>query len=81
MAKGLSIFSIMSFLAVNGCGEKLPPVTTCLFDQPRSTFHCNTPEGFAFELMPIDPKSDKLVCLPFTDLGVVLSYCNNLHSK
>lgn len=68
------------FMLLASCGPKIPHVTTCLFDESRSIFHCNSPEGAPFDLQVSDPKSDKLVCLPFTDISIVLSYCNNLHS-
>ena len=66
------------FMLLSGCGPKIPHVETCLFDQPRQTFHCVSAEGAPFDLAPSDPKSDKLVCLPFSDISIVLNYCNNL---
>lgn len=78
---GYRLFLLLAFVGLSSCGPKIPKVTTCLFDQPRQIFHCNDPQGKPIELMAADPKADKLVCLPFTDIGIVLNYCNNLKSK
>lgn len=58
----------------------MPPITSCLFDQPRQKFHCVNPEGKSFDLIPSDQKSDKLVCIPFQDFSIVLNYCESLKS-
>lgn len=74
--KGICFF-IISFL-LTSCGQKIPPVTTCLYDQPRTILHCVDPQGTPFDLQVTDPKADKLVCLPFSDIGIVINYCNSL---
>lgn len=72
---------VFSFLLLASCGAKIPKVSTCLYDEPRAIFHCNDPKGVAFDLEASNPKADKLVCLPFTDIGIVLNYCNNIRGK
>lgn len=76
-------FLIFIFLGgvIASCGTHIPNVNTCLFDEPRQIFHCNDPQGKAFDLISTDPKADKLVCLPFNDIGIVLNYCNSLKSR
>lgn len=73
----LKVSSLLILLSIVSCA-KIPPVTSCLYDEPRQTFHCISASGNAFEMMAIDPMTDKLVCIPFNDFGIVLNYCNGL---
>ncbi len=68
-------------LGVSSCGAKMPPITSCVFDQPRQVFRCVDNKGKEFDLYPIEDRSDKLICIPFNDFGVVLSYCKGLKGK
>ena len=61
----------------NSCRGHLPPITSCIWDQPRAQFHCVDAKDQAFDLDYTDPKSDKLIAIPFSDFGTLLDYCKN----
>lgn len=59
----------------------MPPVTSCVYDQPRAKFHCIDFGGTAFDLSYDDPKADKLIAIPYEDFGTLLNYCKGLKGK
>tara|TARA_R110000868_G_scaffold117454_1_gene311935 strand:+ start:785 stop:1030 length:246 start_codon:yes stop_codon:yes gene_type:complete len=76
-------YKLLLFLGLvfGSCGKNLPPITSCVYDQPRTKFHCIDPKGNAFDVSYDDPKSDKLIAIPFQDFGTLLNYCKGLKAK
>ena len=69
---------VMLFLSCSvlfGCLPKMPPITTCVLDQPRQSLHCyDKRTDNSFTLVMSDPETDKMVCTPLKDFGVILDY-------
>jgi len=53
----------------------MPAITSCIYNQPSHKFHCVDQNGKEFVLVPEQPESDKLICIPYTDFDVLISYC------
>ena len=72
------ILPLIAFSFIWGCGSKTPPITSCLFSVEHQMFFCVDPKGVSFDMVATNALADKLACLPFNDIGIVMNYCHSL---
>ena len=75
------LLCMICLISFSSCGPHAPKVTACIYEANALTFHCVNPAGNAFDMPASSPQADKLACLPWSDLGIIASYCQSLKNN